>query len=335
MYEHSDESSQQIIAEEVMKASGELARCLEEASKVVVGSSHVCERILSALLCRGHILLEGLPGLAKTTSIKTMSHVLQLDFSRVQFTPDLLPADLLGTQIYDPSKGEFKTKKGPAFTQLLLADEINRAPAKVQSALLESMGEKQITLGDHTYKLTEPYMVMATQNPIEQEGTYVLPEAQVDRFLFKVHVGYCTQEEEKEIIKRNISGEWPHIEPILDQKRVLEIRELLTKIHVSDQLRDYIVRLVFATRVTEKTKKDSTKARFIDHGASPRASIFLELAARAHALINGRAYVLPQDVKDVGLDVLTHRIGMSYEAEAEGVTAQQVVQQIFDTVDVP
>jgi len=300
----------------------------------LVGQSHVSRSLAIAMVARGHVLLEGLPGLAKTTAVKALSDASDLDMNRIQFTPDLLPADVVGTQIYDPKSGSFYVKKGPVFTNLVIADEINRAPAKVQSALLEAMQEGQVTIGDETYKLAEPFLVMATQNPIEQEGTYPLPEAQMDRFLFKIKVGYTTMEEEEEIVSRMSSGEEIPLESVISGHELMEMRELVKSIHVADKIRKYIVQVVFATREPAKFGLDSIQ-RYIEVGASPRASINLEKAARVQAMIQGRTYVVPQDVKDVGLDVLRHRVILTYEAEAEQINADQVVQKIFDGVDVP
>ncbi len=311
-----------------------ITRVFGEIGKRLVGQKHVAERLMMALIGEGHVLIEGLPGLAKTSFIKALGEVTSLKFKRVQFTPDLLPADVIGTQIYDPKAGTFSVKKGPVFTNLLLADEINRAPAKVQSALLEAMQERQVTLGDSTFALEEPFLVMATQNPIEHEGTYPLPEAQIDRFLFKVNIGYCSRDEEVEIVNRMATGREIVLERVLEKTDIKRMRELSNQIHVAEKIRHYIVQIVFATRSpTDSGFKDLSP--LIEVGASPRASINLEKAARINALMQGRSFVTPQDVKDVGLDVLRHRIIPTYEAEAENVTTDDIVRRIFEGVDVP
>lgn len=322
--------------EEKVTTEGRLLRAvLEEMQKRIVGQKAVLERILMAVIADGHVLLEGLPGLAKTTAIKTLGEVASLKFSRVQFTPDLLPADVIGTQIYDPKGGEFKVRKGPIFANLILADEINRAPAKVQSALLEAMQERQVTIGGETYQLERPFLVLATQNPIEQEGTYPLPEAQVDRFMFKVKVSYGSMEEEREVIGREYqTATTQPLNHVLNGEDIKRLQQLAREIHVSDKLRDYVVRLVFASRYPEKFGLSDMK-HLILCGASPRASIFLERAARVNALFQGRAYVTPQDIKDIGMEVLRHRIMPSYEAEAENVSTDQIVTRIFGRVEVP
>ena len=299
-----------------------------------MGNTALAQRLMLALIAQGHVLLEGLPGLAKTTAIKTLAEVTSLTFSRIQFTPDLLPADVLGTQIYDPSTGTFRTKKGPIFAHLVLADEINRAPAKVQSALLECMEERQVSLGEQTHLLEEPFLVMATQNPIEQEGTYPLPEAQIDRFLFKLELSYTSPEHEEEIIRRASLGEQPQIEKIASKHELRTMRSLVDKIYVADKIRKYIVQLVYATR-EPKLRGLQNIAHWVELGASPRASIFLDRAARANALMEGRTFVTPQDVKDVGLDVLRHRIKLSYEAEAENIKTDVIIKTLFERVDVP
>jgi MoxR-like ATPase len=324
---------------EIRNHSAALDRLMGELGRRIVGQRHVVERLVMALIAEGHVLLEGLPGLAKTTAIKALSEACALNFSRVQFTPDLLPADVIGTQIYDPRTGDFRVRKGPIFANLVLADEINRAPAKVQSALLEAMQERQVTIGEQSYKLERPFLVLATQNPIEQEGTYPLPEAQVDRFLFKVKIGYGTMEDEQEIIARNVAsesgmpGSGP-LSPVIDAQTVLALRQLTGKVHVADKVRRYIVQLVFATRKPADFNLKDLQS-LIEVGASPRASINLERAARVSALMQGRAFVTPQDVKDVGMDVLRHRIIPTYEAEAENVASDEIVRRIFERVDVP
>jgi MoxR-like ATPase len=311
-----------------------ITRITAEIGKRIVGQKNIVERLVMALVAEGHILLEGLPGLAKTTAVKALAESADLAFSRIQFTPDLLPADVIGTQLYDPRSGEFKVRRGPIFANLVLADEINRAPAKVQSALLEAMQERQVTLGDETYPMKRPFLVLATQNPIEQEGTYPLPEAQVDRFLFKVKIGYGTIEEEQEIIARATAGSEPALERIAGVDDILRMRDLVHKIHVAEKVRRYIVQLVFATRRPSEHGVREVEG-LIEVGASPRASINLERAARVSALMQGRSFVTPQDVKDVGLDVLRHRIIPTYEAEAENVTTDELVRRIFERVDVP
>jgi MoxR-like ATPase len=311
-----------------------ITRITAEIGKRIVGQKNIVERLVMALVAEGHILLEGLPGLAKTTAVKALAESADLAFSRIQFTPDLLPADVIGTQLYNPRSGEFKVRRGPIFANLVLADEINRAPAKVQSALLEAMQERQVTLGDETYPMKRPFLVLATQNPIEQEGTYPLPEAQVDRFLFKVKIGYGTVEEELEIIARATAGSEPTLEHIAGEGDILRMRDLVHKIHVAEKVRRYIVQLVFATRRPSEHGVREVEG-LIEVGASPRASINLERAARVSALMQGRSFVTPQDVKDVGLDVLRHRIIPTYEAEAENVTTDELVRRIFERVDVP
>lgn len=306
----------------------------EEIGRVVVGQRHMVETMLLAFLCRGHILLEGVPGLAKTTAVKAVADAVRTGFRRLQFTPDLLPADIVGTMIYNQHQGSFETKKGPIFSNIILADEINRAPAKVQSALLEAMQERQVTIGDATYPLGEPFLVMATQNPIEQEGTYPLPEAQVDRFMFKVVVGYPSKKEEREIVRRMTAPELPLVSPVVDPARLLEARDCVREIFVDEGVQDYVLDLVFATRDPGAYGLGDL-ADLIAFGASPRASIYLTEAAKGLAFLRHRAFVTPDDVKMVGMDVLRHRILLTYEAEAEEVTTEDVVRKIFDTVDVP
>ena len=307
---------------------------LTEVGRVIVGQNTMVERLLIGLLARGHVLLEGVPGLAKTLTVRTLCDVLASQFARVQFTPDLLPADLVGTIIYRPQDGTFVPKKGPIFANLVLADEINRAPAKVQSALLEAMQEGQVTLGDQTFKLPDPFIVMATQNPVEQEGTYPLPEAQVDRFMLMVKVGYPTREEERAIMDRQTSVAPATVSPKVTPEQILAARKVIPEIYVDDKLKDYIISLVFATRDPAKAGLKEL-APMIRYGASPRASIALNMAARARAFLQHRGYVIPEDVKAIGMDVLRHRISLTYEAEAEEVTADQVVGRIFEAVEVP
>ncbi len=321
------------ITDQVNQASGFIPPLLHELDQVMVGQKYLTERLVLGLLTGEHILLEGVPGLAKTTSVKTLAQTVKADFKRIQFTPDLLPADLLGTQVYQPKTGEFDIKKGPLFSNIILADEINRAPAKVQSALLEAMQERQITIGGTTFKLEEPFMVIATQNPIEQEGTYPLPEAQVDRFMFKLHIDYPSRDEEKLIMQRMSSSNDPYqVKAVVDPADILKARKVFDAIYIDDNLQDYIINLVTATR-DSKTNKGLTK--LIQFGASPRASIFLNRAAKAYAFLQRRGYVVPHDIKSIGLDVLRHRIILSYEAEAEGVTADDILKSLFDTIEVP
>jgi len=322
------------IGEKVERESAILKRIRDEIEKVIVGQNYLIDRLLIGLLCNNHILIEGVPGLAKTLSVTTLAKTIQASFQRIQFTPDLLPADIVGTLIYNPRTGEFTTKKGPIFANIILADEINRAPAKVQSALLEAMQERQVTIGDETHKLDEPFMVLATQNPIEQEGTYPLPEAQVDRFMLKLKVTYPTKDEEKEILKRMASSTpQVDVDPVIEPSDILKLRELADEIYMDEKIEDYIVNIVHATR--EPSVYGLDIAHLIQYGASPRATIFLTMAAKAHALINGRAYVTPQDVKSIGMDVLRHRVIITYEAEAEEKTSEDVVSIIFDNIPVP
>ncbi len=307
---------------------------LAEVGKVIVGQQSMVERLLIGLLARGHVLLEGVPGLAKTLTVRTLCDVIQSQFARVQFTPDLLPADLIGTVIYRPGDGSFTAKKGPIFANLVLADEINRAPAKVQSALLEAMQENQVTIGDQTFKLPEPFIVMATQNPIEQEGTYPLPEAQIDRFMLMVKVGYPTREEERSIMDRQTAETAVAAKPRVTSEQIMAARAVIPQVYVDDKLKDYIVSIVFATREPAKHGLKEL-APMIRYGASPRATIALNMAARARAFLQHRGYVIPEDIKAVGMDVLRHRVSLTYEAEAEEVTADQVVSRVFEAVEVP
>ena len=322
------------IQEQVQSASAKFSMLRQEISNTIVGQSYMIDRLLIGLLSNGHILLEGVPGLAKTLCVTTLAKAVKAEFKRIQFTPDLLPADLIGTMIYDPKDGSFKTKKGPIFANLILADEINRAPAKVQSALLEAMQEHQVTIGDQSFALDEPFLVLATQNPIEQEGTYPLPEAQVDRFMLKLRITYPNKKEEKEIQKRmaatNVKCE---VNQIITPEEILEARKIVDSIYIDEKVSDYILDIIFATREPEAYKlpfKD-----YIQYGASPRATIALTIAAKAHAFLQGRGFVTPQDVKSIGPDVLRHRVIVSYEAEAEGMTSDDLVQKIFDEVQVP
>ncbi len=323
-----------VTNEEIKESSAFVYRLREEVGKVIVGQRYVIDRLLIGLLSNGHVLLEGVPGLAKTTSVKTLADTIHATFRRIQFTPDLLPADLIGTLIYNPRDGEFTTKKGPVFANIILADEINRAPAKVQSALLEAMQERQVTIGDETFDLPSPFLVLATQNPIEQEGTYPLPEAQVDRFMLKLSVDYPTREEERLILDRMASTQAaPSVSAIVSPEDILAARKHVDSVYIDDKVKDYIIDLVIATRDPKAFGLDL--APLIQYGGSPRATLFLTLAAKAQAFIDGRAYVTPQDVKTIGADVLRHRVTVSYEAEAEEVTSDEIVRRIFDGVPVP
>jgi len=322
------------LNEIVARESAFVDRIQNEVAKVIVGQTYMIERVLIGLLTGGHVLLEGVPGLAKTLTVRTLCDAISAKFARIQFTPDLLPADVIGTVIYNQQKGEFTSKLGPVFANLVLADEINRAPAKVQSALLEAMQERQVTIGDKTYPLPQPFIVMATQNPIEQEGTYPLPEAQVDRFMLMCKVGYPTREDERKIMDR-MTGMVPlAAEPVVTPTELLEARKIIGQIYVAEKVKDYIVDVVFATREPQKHGLKDL-APLIEYGASPRASIALNLAARAHAFLRHRGYVTPEDVKAVGPDVLRHRVVLTYEADAEEVTSEQVVRRVFEVVEVP
>jgi len=304
-----------------------------EVHRVIVGQKYMVERLLIGLLTRGHILLEGVPGLAKTLAVKTLSSAIATKFQRIQFTPDLLPADLIGTMIYSQKDGTFFPKKGPLFANLILADEINRAPAKVQSALLEAMQERQVTIGDQTYPLEEPFLVLATQNPIEHEGTYPLPEAQIDRFMLKLKIDYPDPKEERQILDLMSQDDPVSVARVVTPADILRVREVVKEVYVDDRIKDYIVQLVFATRKPQEFKLDLKD--LIQFGASPRATIYLAQASRAHAFIKGRGYVTPEDIKAIGMDVLRHRIILTYEAEAEEVTAESIISRIFDAVQVP
>jgi len=327
-------SEMERIQSVVEKESQFVDKLLNEVGKVIVGQRRMLERILIGLLCKGHILLEGVPGLAKTMTIKTFCDCIRAKFQRIQFTPDLLPADIIGTLIYDQKTGNFIPKKGPIFHNLILADEINRAPAKVQSALLEAMQERQVTIGDNTYHLEEPFLVLATQNPIEQEGTYPLPEAQVDRFMLKILVPYPKKDEEREIMERMTKVEIPKADPVISAEELLKTREVVNQIYLDPKIKDYIINIVFASRnPAEYGLKDLEG--LISWGASPRASIYLNLASRAHAFLRHRGYVTPEDIKSIGPDALRHRILLSYEAEAEEITSDEVVKRIFDKIEVP
>jgi len=322
------------LNEVVAKESAFIDDLTAEIGKVIVGQSYMIERVMVGLLAGGHVLLEGVPGLAKTLTVRTLCEVIAAKFSRIQFTPDLLPADLTGTVIYDQRTGQFSSKLGPIFANLVLADEINRAPAKVQSALLEAMQEHQVTIGDTTYPLPDPFVVMATQNPIEQEGTYPLPEAQIDRFMLMIKVGYPTKSEERQIMDRMTGPISVRAEPVVTPQELVAARKVVRDVYLDDRVKDYIVEVVFASREPERRGMKEL-ASLIEYGASPRASIALALSARAHAFLRHRGYVTPEDVKAVGPDVLRHRLVLSYEAEAEEVTAEQVVKRIFEVVEVP
>ncbi len=320
---------------EMIKRESEFVDVLtSEVGKVIIGQKSMVDRLLIGLLCQGHILLEGVPGLAKTLSIKTLAAAISSKFQRIQFTPDLLPADLVGTMIYNQKDGKFFTRKGPLFANFILADEINRAPAKVQSALLEAMQERQVTIGEETFKLEEPFLVLATQNPIEQEGTYPLPEAQVDRFMLKVKIGYPTREEELAIMKQNIANEDKRVKAVVSPKEILSAREVVRQVYMDEKIERYILDIVFATRQPKDFKLEKL-APMISYGASPRATINLALASKAHAFIKRRGYVIPEDVRAICPDVLRHRVAVTYEAEAEEITSETIVAEILNAVEVP
>jgi MoxR-like ATPase len=322
------------LNELVAKESAFVDKVVNEVGRVIVGQSYMIERILIGLLTGGHVLLEGVPGLAKTLTVRTLCDAISAKFARIQFTPDLLPADVIGTVIYNQQRGEFTSKLGPVFANLVLADEINRAPAKVQSALLEAMQERQVTIGDKTYPLPSPFIVMATQNPIEQEGTYPLPEAQIDRFMLMCKVGYPARDEERKIMDRMTAMEPIKAEAVVTTQELIDAKRTISQVYVDDKVKDYIVEVVFATREPERHGLKDL-APLIEYGASPRASIALNLAARAHAFLRHRGYVTPEDVKAIGPDVLRHRLVLTYEADAEEVTAEQVVRRVFEVVEVP
>ena len=322
------------IQKKIDAESALVERILDEVSKVIVGQETMVRRLLIGLLTNGHVLLEGVPGLAKTLTVKTLSQTIDTGFQRVQFTPDLLPADLIGTLVYDQGDGTFKTKKGPIFSNLILADEINRSPAKVQSALLEAMQERTVTIGETTYPLDDPFLVLATQNPIEQEGTYPLPEAQVDRFMLKLSVGYPSRMEELEIMRRMSGNAVPEAGPVVSPSEIRRARDAVQEIYMDAKIQRYIVDIVFATRTPADCGMDEL-VDLVNFGASPRASIFLARAARAHAFLDHRAYVTPEDVRAIGMDVLRHRVILTYEAEAEEVTAEDVVRKVLNNVEVP
>ncbi len=322
------------LNQEIYTESQFVERLNAEAHKVIVGQNVMLERLLIGLLTKGHILLEGLPGLAKTLAIKTLAQAIKAEFSRIQFTPDLLPADIIGTMIYNPSKADFAVRKGPIFANFILADEINRAPAKVQSALLEAMQERQVTIGDTTFPLQEPFLVLATQNPIEQEGTYPLPEAQVDRFMLKVKITYPTQQEEREIIRRNMQSNTPSVFPVVSIEEIMRARKVVHKVYMDEKIEQYILDIVFATRQPQQYGLGHL-ASYIQYGGSPRASISLALAAKALAFLKRRGYVIPEDVRSICTDVMRHRIGLTYEAEAENITPEDIINQILNKIEVP
>jgi MoxR-like ATPase len=322
------------LNERIQQESAFIDMISMEMGKVIIGQKHMVERLLIGLLSNGHILLEGVPGLAKTLAIKSLANVIDAHFSRIQFTPDLLPADLTGTMIYSQKKEEFLVRKGPIFANFILADEINRSPAKVQSALLEAMQERQVTIGDHTYPLEEPFMVLATQNPIEQEGTYPLPEAQVDRFMLKVIIGYPDKEEEKRILRQNIAKTYPVTQTIIKPADITKARDVVRDVYLDEKIENYITDIVFSSRYPTEYKLSRFEP-LIQYGASPRASINLALAAKAFAFIKRRGYVIPEDVRAVAHDVMRHRIGLTYEAEAENVTTEDIINEILNTVEVP
>ncbi len=318
----------------VEKESVFVEKLTSQMSSVIVGQKYMVERLLVGILANGHVLLEGVPGLAKTLAVKTLSDAIDTKFQRLQFTPDLLPADLIGTMIYNPQKAEFTAKKGPIFANIILADEINRAPAKVQSALLEAMQERQVTIGDTTYPLDEPFLVLATQNPIEQEGTYPLPEAQVDRFMLKLKITYPTPAEERIIMDRMTTGETIKVEKVITAQDIINARKVVAEIYVDEKVKEYILNLILATREPEKYGLGELKD-LIAYGASPRGTIYLNLAAKAHAFLRGRGYITPEDIKAIGPDVLRHRVLITYEAEAEEMSSDDIVQKIFDAIEVP
>lgn len=322
------------INERIQRESAFVDLLMMELGKVIVGQKYMTERLLIGLLANGHVLLEGVPGLAKTLAIKSLASAIQAKFSRIQFTPDLLPADLIGTMIYNQKQESFNVRKGPIFANFILADEINRAPAKVQSALLEAMQERQVTIGDTTFKLDEPFLVLATQNPIEQEGTYPLPEAQVDRFMLKIVIGYPSKEDEKLIIRQNIGNQFPVTTPVIRPESILQARQMVRDVYMDEKIEKYIVDIVFASRSPRDYNLGKLQ-QLISYGGSPRASINLALASKAYAFIKRRGYVIPEDVRAVCHDVMRHRIGLTYEAEAENVSAEQIINEILNVVEVP
>ncbi len=329
------QSDVRVINDLVRQESGFIDEVFSEVDKVIVGQRHMVERVLLGLLSGGHVLLEGVPGLAKTLTVNTVAQAMEAKFQRIQFTPDLLPADLVGTLIYNPQSGAFTPKKGPIFANIVLADEINRAPAKVQSALLEAMQERQVTIGDTTYKLDQPFIVMATQNPIDQEGTYPLPEAQVDRFMLLAKVGYPERDEEREIITRQLNPTPPDIKPVITPERIASARSTIAEIYVDEKVKEYVLDVVFATRDPSSVKGLESYAALIEYGASPRASIWLARAARTHAFMKRRGYVIPEDIKAIAPDILRHRIIPTYEAEAEEISSDDIVAKVLEVVEVP
>ncbi|MBL4651067.1 MAG: MoxR family ATPase [Aureispira sp.] len=324
----------QLLQEQVALESQVIERLMMETNKVIIGQQYMLERLMIGLLAQGHILLEGLPGLAKTLAINTLSQAISADFQRIQFTPDLLPADIVGTMIYNQAQNDFTVRKGPIFSNFILADEINRAPAKVQSALLEAMQERQVTIGQTTYKLQEPFLVLATQNPIEQEGTYPLPEAQTDRFMLKASITYPNKEDELAIMRMNMAGNFPKVNPVATIEDIMQARQTVRKVHMAESIEQYILDIVFATREPAQYGLREI-APLISFGGSPRASINMALAAKAHAYLRKRAFVIPEDIRAIAQDVLRHRIGLTYEAQAENVTAEQIVEKILNTIQIP
>ncbi|MFA6636392.1 MAG: MoxR family ATPase [Candidatus Omnitrophota bacterium] len=323
------------INEKVQNESGFIGDLITEIHKVIIGQDYLIERLLVGLLANGHVLIEGVPGLAKTMSVRTIAAAINTGFQRLQFTPDLLPADLVGTLVYNPKDGAFTTKKGPIFSNIILADEINRAPAKVQSALLEAMQERQVTIGENTFKLPDPFLVLATQNPVEQEGTYPLPEAQVDRFMLKINIGYPNREEELRILRSMaVTDKKFDVKAVIDPKKIIEARKIINEVYIDEKIEKYIIDIVFATRQPSSSGIKDLDG-LIEYGASPRASIYLAVAAKAYAFLKRRGYVTPQDVKSIGMDVLRHRVIPSYEAEAEDKTSEDIVKRIFEEVEVP
>jgi len=322
------------LTDQVQRESAFVDALASEAGKVIVGQRQMLERVLIGLLCNGHVLLEGVPGLAKTLTVRTIADSINASFMRIQFTPDLLPADLVGTMIYNQAQASFTVRKGPVFANVILADEINRAPAKVQSALLEAMQERQVTIGDQTFNLPSPFIVLATQNPIEQEGTYPLPEAQVDRFMLKVKVGYPTRDEERVILDRMAGDSVPRAQKVISTEHIARARRVMHQIYVDEKVKEYILNIVFASREPHRHGLKDLEG-YVEYGASPRATIFLTQAARAHAFLRHRGFVTPEDVKAIGYDVLRHRISLTYEAEAEELTPEKIIQRIFDKVEVP
>ncbi len=324
----------QALNQKIHAESEVIERLLNETSKVIVGQQYMLERLIIGLLAKGHILLEGMPGLAKTLAINTLSRAIEAKFQRIQFTPDLLPADIVGTMIYNPSSGNFQVRRGPIFSNFVLADEINRAPAKVQSALLEAMQERQVTIGDQTYPLEEPFLVLATQNPIEQEGTYPLPEAQSDRFMLKAKIGYPSKEEERQIIRLNMAGEFEKIRQVANINDIIQARKTVREVYMDERIEKYILDIVFATREPKEHNLPGL-SDLISYGGSPRASINLALAAKAYAYMQRRGYVIPEDIRAICKDVLRHRIGLTYEAQAENISAEDIIDKILNTIKVP